>query len=193
MRSLSSSSVRNGRKHRENLWLRVLLEAVGAMLLILSVTAISPALGDGAEEHQVSGALEIEPVDFQPLDMDVSEEDATEDSDSEDAMEPPAEDAEDPNEAENGEESAEPFIYENCDAARDAGASNIREGEHGYGPHLDRDSDGIACEEQPSMTQGEYENCDAARADGRSDIPATDPEYAEHLDRDKDGIACESS
>ena len=36
--------------------------------------------------------------------------------------------------------------YRNCTAARNAGASNIRRGEAGYGSHLDRDNDGIACE-----------------------------------------------
>ena len=36
--------------------------------------------------------------------------------------------------------------YKNCDAARDAGVTPIRQGESGYAAHLDRDSDGIACE-----------------------------------------------
>lgn len=36
--------------------------------------------------------------------------------------------------------------YKNCTAARDAGAAPIRRGEPGYGSHLDRDGDGIACE-----------------------------------------------
>lgn len=36
--------------------------------------------------------------------------------------------------------------YANCSAARAAGRSNIRRGEPGYGPHLDRDGDGLACE-----------------------------------------------
>lgn len=36
--------------------------------------------------------------------------------------------------------------YENCDAARAAGVTPIREGEPGYAPHLDRDGDGVACE-----------------------------------------------
>ncbi|MGW7313147.1 excalibur calcium-binding domain-containing protein [Streptomyces sp. NPDC054865] len=36
--------------------------------------------------------------------------------------------------------------YENCDAARAAGAAPLRRGEEGYGRHLDRDKDGIACE-----------------------------------------------
>lgn len=36
--------------------------------------------------------------------------------------------------------------YRNCTEARAAGAAPIRIGEAGYGPHLDRDGDGIACE-----------------------------------------------
>lgn len=36
--------------------------------------------------------------------------------------------------------------YQNCAAARAAGAAPIRRGEPGYAPKLDRDNDGIACE-----------------------------------------------
>lgn len=36
--------------------------------------------------------------------------------------------------------------FANCSAARAAGYWNIRVGTYGYGGHLDRDSDGIACE-----------------------------------------------
>lgn len=36
--------------------------------------------------------------------------------------------------------------YPNCDAARRAGRAPIRRGQPGYGSHLDRDGDGIACE-----------------------------------------------
>ncbi len=36
--------------------------------------------------------------------------------------------------------------YDNCSEARAAGAAPIRRGEPGYGSHLDRDNDGIACE-----------------------------------------------
>lgn len=36
--------------------------------------------------------------------------------------------------------------FRNCDAARAAGAAPISRGEPGYGSHLDRDNDGIACE-----------------------------------------------
>lgn len=36
--------------------------------------------------------------------------------------------------------------YRNCSEARAAGAAPIRRGQPGYGPHVDRDNDGIACE-----------------------------------------------
>ena len=36
--------------------------------------------------------------------------------------------------------------YRNCAAARAAGAAPVRRGEPGYGPHLDRDNDGVGCE-----------------------------------------------
>ncbi|TFD91255.1 GmrSD restriction endonuclease domain-containing protein [Cryobacterium serini] len=36
--------------------------------------------------------------------------------------------------------------FQNCTAARDAGASPVRAGEPGYGRHLDRDGDGTGCE-----------------------------------------------
>lgn len=36
--------------------------------------------------------------------------------------------------------------FRNCTEARAAGAAPVHRGEPGYGPHLDRDSDGIGCE-----------------------------------------------
>lgn len=36
--------------------------------------------------------------------------------------------------------------FQNCDAARAAGAAPVLRGEPGYGPHLDRDDDGVGCE-----------------------------------------------
>ncbi|MCX4823367.1 excalibur calcium-binding domain-containing protein [Streptomyces sp. NBC_01142] len=36
--------------------------------------------------------------------------------------------------------------YTNCTAVRAAGAAPIHTGDPGYGPHLDRDGDGVACE-----------------------------------------------
>lgn len=40
----------------------------------------------------------------------------------------------------------EPVFFESCEAARQAGAAPIDEGDAGYRPGLDRDSDGTACE-----------------------------------------------
>ena len=39
-----------------------------------------------------------------------------------------------------------PVYYQNCSAARAAGAAPILRGEPGYSRKLDRDNDGIACE-----------------------------------------------
>ena len=36
--------------------------------------------------------------------------------------------------------------YENCSAARAAGAAPVYAGDPGYGDHLDRDGDGVGCE-----------------------------------------------
>ena len=36
--------------------------------------------------------------------------------------------------------------YANCTEARAAGAAPVRIGDPGYGPHLDRDNDGVGCE-----------------------------------------------
>ena len=37
-------------------------------------------------------------------------------------------------------------VFRNCTEARAAGAAPVRRGDPGYGPHLDRDGDGIGCE-----------------------------------------------
>ncbi|WP_258566392.1 excalibur calcium-binding domain-containing protein [Leucobacter luti] len=36
--------------------------------------------------------------------------------------------------------------YQNCTAAREAGGAPVSIGGPGYGPHLDRDGDGVGCE-----------------------------------------------
>ena len=36
--------------------------------------------------------------------------------------------------------------FPNCAAAHNAGKAPVRRGQPGYGPHLDRDGDGIGCE-----------------------------------------------
>lgn len=42
--------------------------------------------------------------------------------------------------------AADGTYYASCTAARLAGAAPVRRGDPGYGPHLDRDGDGVACE-----------------------------------------------
>lgn len=44
------------------------------------------------------------------------------------------------------EQSNSSIYYDNCAAVRSAGKAPIRSGDAGYGSHLDRDGDGIACE-----------------------------------------------
>lgn len=39
-----------------------------------------------------------------------------------------------------------PAYFDNCTAARNAGAAPVRTGDPGYGRHLDRDGDGVGCE-----------------------------------------------
>ena len=41
---------------------------------------------------------------------------------------------------------ARPNAFANCPEARAAGAAPVYRGEPGYGPHLDRDGDGVGCE-----------------------------------------------
>lgn len=36
--------------------------------------------------------------------------------------------------------------FRNCAEARATGAAPVRRGDPGYGPHLDRDNDGVGCE-----------------------------------------------
>ena len=100
--------------------------------------------------------------------------------------------------------------YANCDAVRAAGAAPLHEGDPGYGPHLDRDGDGIGCETSSGGGSGStgggggsgggsgggggstyYANCAAVRAAGAAPIHAGEPGYGRHLDRDGDGIGCE--
>ncbi|MFE6935013.1 excalibur calcium-binding domain-containing protein [Streptomyces sp. NPDC057699] len=109
--------------------------------------------------------------------------------------------------------AAPSVYYENCDAARAAGAAPVRRGDPGYAAHLDRDDDGVGCEPYGSSSGGSsggsssggstsggstggggsvsYANCTAVRAAGAAPIHRGDPGYGSHLDRDGDGVACE--
>jgi hypothetical protein len=42
--------------------------------------------------------------------------------------------------------STKSVSFDNCTEARAAGYENIKRGEPGYAPKLDRDKDGVACE-----------------------------------------------
>ncbi len=46
---------------------------------------------------------------------------------------------------ENVSDSSQSY-YQNCTAARAAGTAPVYSGDPGYGPHLDRDGDGVGCE-----------------------------------------------
>ena len=48
----------------------------------------------------------------------------------------------------------EDVYYQNCRQARAAGASRIRWGEPGYGPHLDRDGDGNPLNDLTDLAKG---------------------------------------
>ncbi|WP_051326089.1 excalibur calcium-binding domain-containing protein [Glycomyces tenuis] len=106
------------------------------MALVLGVIATSP--GDQTQERETAHNFEL--VDVQPTDTGDHETMAEESDD--DAGESPAEEpgTADPDTEDSG------FAYENCDAARAAGAAPVLESDHGFGPHLDADNDGIGCE-----------------------------------------------
>lgn len=115
--------------------------------------------------------------------------------------------------AEEGAGASEVY-FENCDAARDAGAAPVYAGDPGYRSGLDGDGDGVGCEDSSGGggsggdsggddggdsggDDGDdggsvyYENCDAVRAAGAAPIHEGDAGYGSHLDRDGDGVACE--
>ncbi|MBC6982905.1 excalibur calcium-binding domain-containing protein [Caulobacter sp. 17J80-11] len=51
-----------------------------------------------------------------------------------------------PSQSSSGRSGGGTPSYPNCAAARAAGAAPVYRGQPGYGPHLDRDNDGIGCE-----------------------------------------------
>ncbi|MFD5097890.1 excalibur calcium-binding domain-containing protein [Streptomyces albidochromogenes] len=48
--------------------------------------------------------------------------------------------------SEESDEGSSAVYYENCAAARAAGAAPVHRGDPGYGNHLDRDNDGTGCD-----------------------------------------------
>ena len=51
-----------------------------------------------------------------------------------------------PNGGGNGRPKPSGGVFANCTEARAAGAAPVREGDPGFGRHLDRDNDGVGCE-----------------------------------------------
>lgn len=49
-------------------------------------------------------------------------------------------------EADSAEDQKATRPFADCDEARSYGADPVYEGDPGYGPHLDRDGDGVGCE-----------------------------------------------
>jgi endonuclease YncB( thermonuclease family) len=65
-----------------------------------------------------------------------------------------------------------PQAYPNCDEARDAGKAPIYRGRQGYGPHLDRNGDGIRCEGSASSGGGYRTPIQAAGQVARVALPS---------------------
>ncbi|MFE9300813.1 excalibur calcium-binding domain-containing protein [Streptomyces sp. NPDC006856] len=136
--------------------LRGCLVVVGlAVVAMLALGAILEACG-------VSGSGDPEPGVSTPSGVESGESFSVPSSppepDVEDTL-PPQEDEDDrwtpesvppaPPEPEVSSEVPEGVYYENCDAARAAGAAPLLRGGSGYREELDRDGDGVACELPP--------------------------------------------
>lgn len=132
--SSGAGTSRGGSRNKGPWWLWLI---VGLMVLITIVTATgqsedspSPAPTVTVTETETSEPVPgvvTETVTEEPIDEQQDSEEGT-------ATQPEA------------VQPSEDVYYENCDAARAAGAAPVYAGEPGYGPHLDRDGDGVACE-----------------------------------------------
>ena len=100
-----------------------------------------------------------------------------------------------PRPGETGMPTRPAAFYPNCAAARAAGAAPVRRGDPGYGRHLDRDGDGVACAGGNGKPGGGgvgfYKNCEEVKAAGAAPIRRGDPGYGRHLDSDGDGTGCD--
>ncbi|MGW0820064.1 LAETG motif-containing sortase-dependent surface protein [Streptomyces sp. NPDC002845] len=65
--------------------------------------------------------------------------------------------------------------FENCTEAYENGYSNIPEGDEHYGKHLDRDGDGIGCDQPPSdFVPADDETSGSGEADASGEQQGTD-------------------
>ncbi|MGW0757956.1 LAETG motif-containing sortase-dependent surface protein [Streptomyces sp. NPDC002814] len=64
--------------------------------------------------------------------------------------------------------------FENCSEAYENGYSNIKEGDEHYGEHLDRDQDGVGCDNPPAgFVPAEDEGTEDAAGQDDTDLAAT--------------------
>ena len=134
---------------RMGLLARIVVIALGLLIAFIALGGVLEACGatkDEPEEPPVtSNSVDTSPpaspdatglptadteVPTVPTATDTETETATEEATSDPPASSPAADV----------------YYENCDEARAAGAAPVFAGDPGYGPHLDRDGDGVACE-----------------------------------------------
>lgn len=136
--SPGAGTARGGSRNKGPWWLWLIVGLM-ALITIATATAQSEDSPSPAPTVTITKTETSEPVPgvvTETVTETVTEEPAGEGLDSEDdtATKPEA------------VRPSEDVYYENCDAARAAGAAPVYAGEPGYGPHLDRDGDGVACE-----------------------------------------------
>ncbi|MDX3559056.1 excalibur calcium-binding domain-containing protein [Streptomyces europaeiscabiei] len=138
---------------------------IGFLLFFLALGAVLASFGVGEEDAPQSPSPSSVSPTTSPPDVPTSrpavtetatvtatavpvpEETVTETVEQEPAEPDPV--APEPVEPEPADPTTAPpadVYYENCDAARAAGAAPVHAGDPGYGPHLDRDGDGVGCE-----------------------------------------------
>lgn len=133
------------------------LGCLGLILIFgLLFGACSAIFGDNTETHVNTENTETAPVTEEQEEPAVTEEEpAVEEEQESEPVEPveeepavkePVVEEETEPVIEEEEPAVESVFYENCSAVRAAGAAPIRTGDPGFGDHLDRDGDGVACE-----------------------------------------------
>lgn len=146
---MSPASNSGGRPPKEkNPWLRVpwwlyVLAAVVVIVVVSELTSPQPASEPGPSVTVTETETE---VTTEPPATVTETETIEAPAAADDEDEPIAPDQETA-EPEAPAESADTYVYyDNCDEARAAGDAPLFVGDPGYGSHLDRDGDGVACE-----------------------------------------------
>ncbi|MFE9776423.1 excalibur calcium-binding domain-containing protein [Streptomyces sp. NPDC005931] len=136
---------------RMGLLARVVAVVLGLLVAFIVLGGVLEACGS-AEDRPQSPATTSDAESTPPSSPDVREQPT---ADTELPAAPTVTETETVTEEETtGDETREPapstsaadVYYDNCDEARAAGDAPLHAGDPGYGPHLDRDGDGVACE-----------------------------------------------